>query len=204
LDRSRRRHHTGPGREYAGAGQLPRGNPGDACLPDPSNAAQGSGGRLPVLFRRIDLHRHAYYMLLATHHWQPLINGYSDHIPADFTECMVPISMFPTRESFEILKGYRIRYAVFHLNWYDRRSRPKLLERLQEYRDYLRPLNTAGDVWLFEVMASRRRTRDSPRPAEHLPHVALRLRERDVVDELIVGQAGPLGIHACTRDSPAL
>ena len=106
----------------------------------------------PFFYRRIDLHRHAHYMLLSTHHWQPIINGYSDYIPPDFTDRMVPISTFPTRESFEILKGYRIRYAVFHLNWYDRRSRPKLLERLEEYRDYLRPLNKDGDIWLFEVM----------------------------------------------------
>ena len=34
-------------------------------------------------------------MLNSTAHWQPLVNGYSDHIPADFRKTVVPLSSFP-------------------------------------------------------------------------------------------------------------
>ena len=41
---------------------------------------------LPYWATSIDFHRHAEYMLASTAHWQPLINGYSDHIPQDFRD----------------------------------------------------------------------------------------------------------------------
>ncbi len=106
----------------------------------------------PYFYRRSDFPRHAEYMLGSTVHFQPLINGYSDHIPAEWRATVVPISSFPTRESFGILGKIGARYAVFHLNGYDRRSRERLLERLQEYQRYLRPIVQQDDVWLFEIV----------------------------------------------------
>jgi hypothetical protein len=82
----------------------------------------------------------------------PLVNGYSDHIPQEFRNQVRPLSSFPTRESFEILSRVGARYAIFHLNMYDRRSRERLLGRLETYRAYLRPLVQEGDVWLFEIV----------------------------------------------------
>ena len=41
---------------------------------------------LPYWATSIEFHRHAEYMLASTAHWQPLINGYSDHIPQDFRD----------------------------------------------------------------------------------------------------------------------
>jgi hypothetical protein len=82
----------------------------------------------------------------------PLVNGYSDHIPQEFRNQVRPLSSFPTRESFQILGKVGARYAMFHLNFYDRRSRQRLLERLETYRAYLRPLVQEGDVWLFEIV----------------------------------------------------
>ena len=64
-------------------------------------------------------------MLNSTAHWQPLVNGYSDHIPADFRRNVVPLSSFPTRESFSILSAVGARYVVFHLDMYDTRSRAR-------------------------------------------------------------------------------
>ena len=113
---------------------------------------RGAVAEFPYFYRRGDFPRHAEYMLGSTVHFQPLINGYSDHIPADWREHVVPLSSFPTRESFGILGKIGARYVVFHLRGYDRRSRERLLERLQTYGRYLRPLVQQDDVWLYEIV----------------------------------------------------
>ena len=64
----------------------------------------------------------------------------------------MPLSSFPTRESFRILGRVGTRYAVFHLDMYDARSRDRLIERIGTYGAYLRPLVQEGDVWLFEIV----------------------------------------------------
>ena len=91
-------------------------------------------------------------MLGSTYHFQPLINGYSDHIPGEWRATVVPLSSFPTREAFAILGRLNARYVVFHLNGYDSRSRERLLDRLATYSQYLRPIVREGDVWLFEIV----------------------------------------------------
>ena len=113
---------------------------------------RGAVAEFPYFYRRGDFPRHAEYMLGSTVHFQPLINGYSDHIPADWRENVVPLSSFPTRESFGILGRIGARYVVFHLRGYDRRSRERLLERLQTYGRFLRPLVQQDDVWLYEIV----------------------------------------------------
>ena len=108
---------------------------------------------LPYWYERLAYPRHAEYMLTSTAHWQPLINGYSDHIPKDFRDAAVPLSTFPSRESFAILEGLGARYAVFHLDLMDPRTREKLIERVEvDYREYLRPIEKDGEVWLFEIV----------------------------------------------------
>jgi hypothetical protein len=113
---------------------------------------RGAVVELPYWYERSDFPRHAYYMLNSTAHWQPLVNGYSDHIPADFRKTVVPLSSFPSRESFGILAKAGARYVIFHLDMYNTRLRARLFDRLQTYADYLRPLSREGDVWLFEIV----------------------------------------------------
>lgn len=113
---------------------------------------RGAVAEFPYWYERHDFPRHAYYMLNSTTHWQPLVNGYSDHIPADFRKTVLPLSSFPSRESFAILAKTGARYVVFHLDMYNARLRERLLERLQTYSAYLRPLVREGDVWLFEIV----------------------------------------------------
>jgi hypothetical protein len=109
---------------------------------------------LPYWSERIAYHRHAEYMLDSAYHWQPLINGYSDHIPQDFRDAAQPLSGFPSRDSFAILERLGARYAVVHLNLMDARSRESMVDRLdREYVNYLRPLEKDGDVWLYEIIA---------------------------------------------------
>ena len=112
----------------------------------------GAVAEFPYFYERNDFPRHAIYMLNSTTHWMPLVNGYSDHIPQEFRNQVRGLSSFPTRESFQMLARAGARYAVFHLDMYDRRSRQRLLERIDTYRAYLRPLVQEGDVWLFEIV----------------------------------------------------
>jgi hypothetical protein len=113
---------------------------------------RGAVAEFPYWYERHDFPRHAYYMLNSTAHWQPLINGYSDHIPADFRKTVIPLSSFPSRESFGILARAGARYVVFHLDMYNARLRERLFERLKVYSPYLRPIVQEGSVWLFEIV----------------------------------------------------
>jgi hypothetical protein len=91
-------------------------------------------------------------MLHSTVHWNPLINGYSDYIPPDFREMVIPVSSFPALEAFKLLEARGARYVIFHLQFYDSRSREKLLDALERYEPYLRTLWREGDEWLFEIV----------------------------------------------------
>ncbi|HEX6163726.1 MAG TPA: hypothetical protein VFZ31_10190 [Vicinamibacterales bacterium] len=109
---------------------------------------------LPYWSTSIEYHRHAEYMLASTAHWQPLVNGYSDHIPQDFRDNARTLVNFPNRESFAILESLQARYAVFHLDLYAADARADLIRRLDtEYLGYLRPLEKDGNVWLYEIVA---------------------------------------------------
>lgn len=112
----------------------------------------GPVAEFPFFHQRSDFPRHAIYMVNSSTHWMPLVNGYSDHIPREFRDAVVPLSTFPSRGAFRILANVGARYVVFHLNLYDARSRERLIERIDTYREYLRPLVKEGDVWLFEIV----------------------------------------------------
>ena len=109
---------------------------------------------LPFWATSIEYHRHAEYMLASTAHWQPLINGYSDHIPQDFRDNARTLVGFPSPESFAILQPMQARYAVFHLDLMAPPARDALIERLDnDYVGYLKPLEKDGSVWLYEIVS---------------------------------------------------
>jgi hypothetical protein len=112
----------------------------------------GPVAEFPYWYERSDFPRHAYYMLNSTAHWKPLVNGYSDHIPQDFRRTVIPLSSFPSRESFFILARTGTRYVVFHLDMYNTALRERLFQQLDTYSPYLRPLAQEGPVWLFEIV----------------------------------------------------
>ncbi len=115
---------------------------------------RGPVAEFPYFYERQTWPRHSLYLLKSTAHWQPLVNGYSDHIPADFRESVIPLSTFPSRSAFELLAKVGTRYVVFHLALYDVRSREILLQRIKSYEAYLRPIVREEDVWLFEIVGS--------------------------------------------------
>ena len=109
---------------------------------------------LPYWATSIEYHRHAEYMLASTAHWQPLINGYSDHIPQDFRDNARTLVDFPSPESFAILQPMQARYAVVHLDLMAPPARDALIKRLDnDYVGYLKPLEKDGSVWLYEIVS---------------------------------------------------
>jgi 4-amino-4-deoxy-L-arabinose transferase-like glycosyltransferase len=116
-----------------------------------SRLPAGAVAEFPFFYLPTDFHRHCLYMLYTTVHWHPIVNGYSDYTPEDFKA--IDISTFPSRTAFGLLRQRGARYVVFHLRFYDRRSREKLMDAIYRYRDYLRPLTQADDVWLYEIAA---------------------------------------------------
>jgi hypothetical protein len=117
----------------------------------------GAVVELPFWYIRSDFPRHSRYMLLSTYHWHPLVNGYSDHIPQWFRDEVVRISSFPTAESLQIVVDrHQAKYAIFHSRYYDSRSRQRLRERLEQYREFVRPIISEGDVWLYEIVGAPR------------------------------------------------
>jgi 4-amino-4-deoxy-L-arabinose transferase-like glycosyltransferase len=117
-----------------------------------ATARPGVVAEFPFFHARPDFPRHTSYMLLSTYHWMPLVNGYSDHIPEDFRKFAEPLSSFPTREAFAILRSRNTRYVVFHLDMYDQVLRRRLIERIERYKAYLQPMSQTSEVWLFEIV----------------------------------------------------
>jgi hypothetical protein len=108
---------------------------------------------LPYWATSPEYHRHAEYMLWSTTHWQPLVNGYSDHIPQDFRDAAPVLATFPSPAAFKLLEPLGARYAIFHLDLMAAENRDALIKRLEgDYVDYLRPLVKDGDVWLYEII----------------------------------------------------
>lgn len=117
-----------------------------------ANLPPGPVCEFPFFWLRSDFPRHAYYMVNSTAHWRPMVNGYSDHIPEDFRAMVTDLSGFPTRAAFGILKERRVRYVVFSLRFYDQRSRERLFERLEAYKEFVNPIIQHDDVWLYEIV----------------------------------------------------
>jgi hypothetical protein len=109
----------------------------------------------PFFERRIDFHLHTRYMLNSTVHWQPLVNGYSDHIPADFRAVAPVLSSFPSRESFQAMRERRVRYLTINRGrqGYGAGGAPDVMRRLTPFLEHLRLLSDDGELAIYEVVS---------------------------------------------------
>ena len=112
---------------------------------------RGAVAEFPFYDERVEFHMHTVYMLNSTRHWQPLLNGYSDHIPPDFRELAKTLDSFPSRESFLALKQRRTRYIVIHRDLYGAQVAPLIEARLQPFRPYFRRVASDERVLIFEI-----------------------------------------------------
>ena len=107
----------------------------------------------PYFVGPTDRHRHTEYMLESLHHWQPLLNGYSDHRPAQVVADAPVLAGFPSDEAWEVIRRRGARYVVMHWESYptDAGMRDRVFTRDVGVR--LRLVVDAGDISLFEVLA---------------------------------------------------
>jgi hypothetical protein len=117
--------------------------------------ARGPVVEFPFFDRRIDFHLHTRYMLNSTVHWQPLVNGYSDHIPGDFRTVAPILATFPSRESFAAMRERRVRYITINRGrqGYGAATAPEIDRRLQPYLQHLRALSDDGELAIYEVVS---------------------------------------------------
>jgi hypothetical protein len=107
---------------------------------------------MPFFYPEVGLFRHTIYMLNSTSHWMPLVNGYSDYIPADFRQNVMTLAPFPSRDAFKILEPLGVRYAIFHWYSYNQQNRHDVTVRLKEFENYLRPLYEDEETRLYEIV----------------------------------------------------
>ena len=95
---------------------------------------------------------HAQYMLYSTSHWMPLLNGYSDHLPARFRENALNLESFPSDRSFATLRGLGVRYVGVHWDRYGARA-ADVRQRLLTYKRYLQPIALGDRTEIYEIVA---------------------------------------------------
>ncbi|HUF47077.1 MAG TPA: hypothetical protein VMM93_04615 [Vicinamibacterales bacterium] len=114
--------------------------------------ARGPLVEFPFPYRRADFHEHTRAMVGSIHHWQPLVNGYSDVTPPGFEALALELSAFPDPVSFEVMRKLGVRYVLWHLDRYNDEARVRLLARFAPYQDRLRTLADDGRVRLVEIV----------------------------------------------------
>jgi len=107
---------------------------------------------MPFFERRAFYPRHTHYMLASTSHWMPLVNGYSDYTPPEFVQDARDLSPMPFPTAFRVVRRIGARYALFHLDVYDAKTRAEVEGRLTEFAQYLRPLYADSDERLYEII----------------------------------------------------
>lgn len=95
---------------------------------------------------------HVEQMFWSMWHWQPLVNGYSDYIPQDVIDLAIPVNSFPSAEAFAILKARDVKYVLIDWRTYNDAATIVMRERFPPFQQYLRPLVTTGDVYLYEII----------------------------------------------------
>ena len=116
---------------------------------------RGALAEFPFYDRRIDFHLHTAYMLNSTVHWQPLVNGYSDHIPLDFRTLASTLATFPSQASFDALRAERVRYLSLHRGreGYDGQAWPDIERRLQPFLPHLKVVAEGDELVIYEVIS---------------------------------------------------
>jgi hypothetical protein len=111
---------------------------------------RGGVVEFPFPYESAVFHTHTRAMFRSTWNWQPLVNGYSDFVPADFYELAMPITGFPDAKSFQIMRAHDVKYVVIRFGEYGE-YRQALLDRFPPYAQHLRLVDEDQDVRLYEI-----------------------------------------------------
>jgi hypothetical protein len=58
------------------------------------------------------------YVIRSTHHWQPLVNGYSGFAPAEYIQTLDHLRGFPDERSIERLRALGVRFVLLNRVYY--------------------------------------------------------------------------------------
>jgi hypothetical protein len=94
--------------------------------------------------------RNAAYMLNSTHHWRPLVNGYSGLMPASYFERRIDLAMFPDPDTLDVLRRLGVRYVVVHREEFSGRRENAL--GLVDGSPGLQRLALEGDISIHRVL----------------------------------------------------
>ncbi len=104
---------------------------------------------LPI-YGRPGVSRNARYMVNATRHWKPLVNGYSGFVPPDYRVTAQIVNGFPDAASFAWLRAKGITTVVLHRADFERRKGRRQLQ-LVERSPELEVRATVGDITIFKI-----------------------------------------------------
>lgn len=111
----------------------------------------GAVVEFPYFFRREDVFGHSSYMLRSTAHWKPLINGFSDFLPAGFLDEARTIADFPGTAAVRLLQVRGARYVVIHFAEFADDG-ADMHARLASGIACLRPLAHLSTDYLYELV----------------------------------------------------
>jgi hypothetical protein len=106
----------------------------------------------PFYGGRVAWHLHTQYMIYSTIHWMPMMNGYSDHTPAQFRTDSFILDSFPSHDSFRVLQKARVRYIGIHWDMFGPRAE-EIRRRLEPYAANVRALASDERMTLYEIVS---------------------------------------------------
>jgi hypothetical protein len=97
----------------------------------------------PEAFRETD------YLLFATRHWRPIVNGFGRQEPPSHSRRMDVLGRFPQSEAVELMRSLGIRHAILHT-----RRASELADRVRQASESnaLRLITAAEGDFLFEIV----------------------------------------------------
>jgi len=92
------------------------------------------------------------YMLMSTFHWQPILNGYSDHFPPDYFTSREALNSFPSRAAVDLMREKGVRWVVVHHNRYPRNRATEVRMLLRQSDLGIRLAEDAPSWSLYEII----------------------------------------------------
>jgi hypothetical protein len=117
-----------------------------------ANQPHGPVVEFPMFPRRLELN--AFYVLMSTAHWQPLVNGYGAFWPADIQQFAIDTSSFPSGPALERIRTWGVRYVVVHPRRYERygvATEAEVLAGLDTLQSHLTLVAAEPNVRLYQV-----------------------------------------------------
>jgi hypothetical protein len=137
---------------WAGPLQLQTATPVNKVYHHLAILPRASVAEFPFYQGTDERHRQTEYMLMSTFHWQPLVNGYSDHFPADYMTAKPALTTFPSQEAITVLQDLGVRWVVVHFNRYPMDYARKLRPHMRTMGAHLRVVIDDTEVGLYEVI----------------------------------------------------